>query len=759
MKKIYFLFLLVACSVHAWSQNTLPPNQPEQSSCNPLVICGPTFTSPYSYQGYGLVNDLTNTPCAGGEANSVWLKLEINTPGTIVFTLTPIVPTDDYDMAIVDATNVACDALTTANVIRCNYNNNSPGSNVNGTIGLNATSLLNFVMGGTFGNSFLQQINAAAGDVYLIMLNNFGYYTGTGGLGGGFTIDFTGSTATFNQPTRPAITQVVPYCNLSQSVKIKTNQRIKCSSIAADGSDFFLTPSGTILSAVGTNCAMATGGYTDEITITFNGTLPNGFYNLNAQIGTDGNSLLNLCDGDILLPNSVPFQVGNNPIEITKLDTPACQFLRITLNSPIMCNSISPNFSEFSITGPSTVGIQSVVGENCGGLNTFTNTLLVTLTNPIEVEGQYYLNINTGTDFNTLIDSCGRSVPIGENVAFNIKTFNGKLQASPDGKLACYFGEMIDLTATNSGIAPTGGFNYTWTSPNYISNPNALSTTGAVPNILNYFILSTVDTFGCMLKDSVRVRVQPFNTAVHPEEAIACEGEEVIVEALEGTKFDWSITSGTGIIENPTGPKTNIYPDLGQVIVNLTAEDSRGCVDKKDIILNVYPGPTLIVTPKDTTIEYGASVVLNAIGAESYQWYPFLDINNKDLPHPLVYPKEDRWYQITGWNEYGCPSIDSVLVRVKINSNPILPNAFTPNGDGLNDVFGINNFQYERLLVFNVYDRMGAQVFSTNNKNVAWDGTYQNGKEAPTAVYYYYIEYTHEDSSREVIKGDVTLLR
>src|SRR5690606_1684871 len=115
-----------------------------------------------------------------------------------------------------------------------------------------------------------------AGDEYLIMLNNFGYYTGTGVLGGGFTIDFTGSTATFNQPPAPKLDGIEPYCDLSQKVTVKLNQLIKCSSIAPDGSDFTLSPSGSIISAVGNNCAMALGGYSDEITLTFASPLPTG---------------------------------------------------------------------------------------------------------------------------------------------------------------------------------------------------------------------------------------------------------------------------------------------------------------------------------------------------------------------------------------------------------------------------------------------------------------------------------------------------
>src|SRR5690606_19196554 len=143
--------------------------------------------------------DRPATPGGGGEGHSMWIRLEVNTPGIIVFEIIPPSPNDDYDFAVVDITGGDCSSLSNTNVIRCNFNNNNPGSNVNGIIGLNTISTIDYVPSGSFGNSYCTQINANAGDVYLLMINNFGDYV-TGGISSGFTLDFTGSTATFNQP-------------------------------------------------------------------------------------------------------------------------------------------------------------------------------------------------------------------------------------------------------------------------------------------------------------------------------------------------------------------------------------------------------------------------------------------------------------------------------------------------------------------------------------------------------------------------------
>src|SRR5690606_14332587 len=99
-------------------------------------------------QGEGLGIDLAGTPCGGGEAESMWIRLEVTTPGSIVFTIAPISPEDDYDFAVIDITDVGCENMTSANVVACNFNNNNAGSNVNGVIGLNSTSTISYVLGG-----------------------------------------------------------------------------------------------------------------------------------------------------------------------------------------------------------------------------------------------------------------------------------------------------------------------------------------------------------------------------------------------------------------------------------------------------------------------------------------------------------------------------------------------------------------------------------------------------------------------------------
>ncbi len=192
---------LLLCIPAVMNAQLLPPDRPEQDACGALTLCGNSFTTLYGYQGIGVVDDMLNTPCGAGEGNSMWLKLKVSGPGTIIFTITPAVISDDYDFAVINATNQDCNNLSSgpASVIRCNFNNNAPIAN-NGVVGLNNTSNLISVPSGTFNQHFLRRIDALAGQTYLIMINNFG---ANNVPSSGFTIDFTGSTATFENGPAP----------------------------------------------------------------------------------------------------------------------------------------------------------------------------------------------------------------------------------------------------------------------------------------------------------------------------------------------------------------------------------------------------------------------------------------------------------------------------------------------------------------------------------------------------------------------------
>ena len=106
----------------------------------------------------------------------------------------------------------------------------------------------------------------------------------------------------------------------------------------------------------------------------------------------------------------------------------------------------------------------------------------------------------------------------------------------------------------------------------------------------------------------------------------------------------------------------------------------------------------------------------------------------------------------------GCAYRDSVKVSVKYHGNLLIPSGFTPNNDGMNDVFRIVNPLVQRLLEFRVFNRWGQEVFSTTNINKGWDGTWK-GVPQEIGTYQYIIRVGYADAQTELYKGDVQLVR
>jgi len=352
----------------------LPPNQPEQDACHALTLCGGKFFTPYSYSGTGRNLDLNSTPCGSGEDNSMWLKVVIATAGDLVFRIIPKDTLDDYDFAVLDATSANCSSLTQSDVVRCNFNNNWPGSNPLGIVGLSDSSNIRFVPDGYTGNSFNQSIPATAGHTYLIMINNFGHDS-TPGPSNGFTIDFSGSTATFASDSYPAFESIVKQCSDS-SLTVQMTKPIICSSIAADGTEFTITPFVPIAGAIGINC-VNTNGYTSQVSITLGTHIAPGQYVLHAQKGAGGMIIQDLCGYPMTLSDAIPFTVPV-PIQGKFLppDTTKCNYSTISViparTFATYAWSNGQNTPTIAVTDPGVYTLHVADSNTCMGVDSIS---------------------------------------------------------------------------------------------------------------------------------------------------------------------------------------------------------------------------------------------------------------------------------------------------------------------------------------------------------------------------------------------------
>jgi gliding motility-associated-like protein len=124
---------------------------------------------------------------------------------------------------------------------------------------------------------------------------------------------------------------------------------------------------------------------------------------------------------------------------------------------------------------------------------------------------------------------------------------------------------------------------------------------------------------------------------------------------------------------------------------------------------------------------------------------------------PNVFPLAETIYTLNAVSTVGCGNAsDDITVRVY--KDVLMPNAFTPNKDGINDVFHVLPLDNYELLSFNIYSRWGQKIFSTTNANIGWDGTVK-GLPQSTGLYVYYLEMKSKTGKKIIRKGTVLLIR
>jgi gliding motility-associated-like protein len=236
-----------------------------------------------------------------------------------------------------------------------------------------------------------------------------------------------------------------------------------------------------------------------------------------------------------------------------------------------------------------------------------------------------------------------------------------------------------------------------------------------------------------------------------------CEGQSTILNSSASSGNQW-LLNGTAI-----AGATNSFITINQGgNYSVQATNAGGCsATSTDFTVTVYPNPIVSAGP-DVLLYENDSIRLqgSAIGGNTftYAWLPLIYLSNDTIANPwVVQPKADTYYLFAAINEHGCFNTDGVWVRVLKDLK--IPNAFSPNGDGVNDKWEIDNLSAYSNAIVEVFARSGQVVYKSIGYSRPWDGTY-NGKPVPSGVYYYVIQLRTSGSIKQQIRsGSVTLLR
>jgi gliding motility-associated-like protein len=231
---------------------------------------------------------------------------------------------------------------------------------------------------------------------------------------------------------------------------------------------------------------------------------------------------------------------------------------------------------------------------------------------------------------------------------------------------------------------------------------------------------------------------------------------------VDSVEWSWSFTSGTS--SQDQNPRLNFAP--GNITALLKTSVAFGCSDtvSQQVLINSLPqikGPKVLTTPVGVPVAIPYTYSSNVT---TYSWTPGFNLDCADCPNPMANPTFNTTYVVRVTDSNNCVNSDTILVKpICTDENYFIPNTFSPNNDGVNDVFyprgkGLYNIQSMRI-----FNRWGQLIFErkdfpANTASNGWNGT-SNGKPAPADVYVYIIEVVCNNAQVIALRGDVTLVR
>ncbi len=551
-------------------------------------VCGTSVFAQSSVNICG--NRQVPSRCSGvtpfTDKNPYWYKFTCFQSGTLGFAITPNNMGDDYDWQLFDVTNRnPGDVYNDLSLfVACNW------SAEFGITGASAagTSLVRCEGPGV--PLFSSMPTIIQGHNYLLLVSHFTDSQS------GYSLSFGGGSGVITDPTEPHLQSVSAFCD-GTILTVVLNKKMKCNSLSANGSEFSVSPAvRNVISATGYGCT--TGFDTDSIKLMLNGPLSPGNYSIVIGSGSDGNTLLDYCDREIPVGESIPFTIY--PIAPTPLDSltpPTCapQTLELVFRRNIKCSSISANGSDFQITGTYPVSITSATG-NCN--NGVTSTITLQLSSPLYRAGTFTIRLISGIDGNTIIDECGQVTPVDETITFTIKD-----TVNADFAYNVQYG--CDVDQVNYFHNGQNGVN-TWLWTFGIPNPSTSQNPVVLYQIFGEQPTRLIVSNGfCNDTAYATINLDNYIKAGFESMQFICPGDNAIfLDTSIGHIRQWQWDFGNGNVYNGPQPPAQQYLPLQNnytVPVQLIVTDNLGCSDTaiaySTVVWNCYIAVPSAFTP------------------------------------------------------------------------------------------------------------------------------------------------------------------
>ncbi len=338
------------------------------------------------------------------------------------------------------------------------------------------------------------------------------------------------------------------------------------------------------------------------------------------------------------------------------------------------------------------------------------------------------------------------------NVTENVNVYTPPvITVSPDTTICV--GDSAILTGY-------GGVSYTWADASTIGC-SSCNPAHAHPTAVTQYTVTGTDEHGCASTDTTTVFIKTLTVGVARGDTQICYGNATPLYDSGGTKYTWLPAAG---LTDPNAPNPLATPDTTTIYMAIA--QLAGCIpDTNYVTVIVHPLPRVDAGPNQTLVA-GSQAKLAATGKliHTYVWDNAGSLSCDSCADPVASMSVTTTYIVQVASFFGCLSEDSVTVHIFCdNSQIFIPNSFTPNGDGMNDVFYPRGTGVSLIKSFRIYNRWGEMIFERSNIQIndessAWDGTL-NGNAPRPDVYVYVLDAICETGEPLFLKGDVAIIR
>ncbi len=309
---------------------------------------------------------------------------------------------------------------------------------------------------------------------------------------------------------------------------------------------------------------------------------------------------------------------------------------------------------------------------------------------------------------------------------------------------------------SSAQLFATGGITYSWTPNITLNNGNIPNPIATPTDSTMYYVLVT-NANNCSRLDSVKVDVRKLNSfTISPPDEV-CLNQSIQLNAAGGDLYTWTPASSlnNASVSNPVATPLTSTTYTVQITDTLCSFSSS-----LSTTIDVLPLPVVDADKSNDIDCSNNQSQLSATGAVQFSWAPAATLNNPSVANPIASPLVNTQYTVTGTDLSGCSNTDTITVKVIIANQGqyLMPSAFTPNGDGLNDCYRIRYWGIVESVEFSIYNRWGQRIFYSKDPNACWDGTFE-GKKQGTGVFVYMIKAKTTCQPEVFRKGVFTLIR